>query len=162
MRRRRRSRGRIAGRFAHRVHPAALRDGATRRATSRRRLVRDPATADVRELVPQGGVKSHPGSQLSWSPDGGWIAFGSQEGELFVIRVDGTVPSRVPIPDTVGDHHAYGPAWSPDGTRLAFSMFVDSRNGTDLYTIAPDGSNLVRITSADGAETFANWGPPDT
>jgi Tol biopolymer transport system component len=114
----------------------------------------------LHEIVPQGGVKSHPGSQLSWSPDGTTIALGSQAGELFLVHPDGTGLAQIRLPTALGGHHAYGPDWSPDGTRIVFSMFVESRSSTDLYSIASDGSNLVQITDEDGVENFANWGPP--
>ena len=114
----------------------------------------------LHEIVPQGGVKSHPGSQISWSPDGTTIALGSQAGELFLVHPDGTGLAQIRLPTALGGHHAYGPDWSPDGTRIVFSMFVESRSSTDLYSIAPDGSNLVQITDEDGVENFASWGPP--
>lgn len=117
---------------------------------------------DLHELVAQGRVKSHPGSQISWSPDGTRIAFGSQEGELFLVDVDSGRVSAISMPAEIGSHHADGPEWSPDGKRVVFSMFVESRGDTDLYTISPDGSDLLRITAGGGAEHFARWGLPDT
>lgn len=122
--------------------------------------VMDSDGGSVREIVEQGGVMSHPGSRISWSPNGTSIVFGSQEGELFVVRPDGTGLAQIHLPDDVGDHHAFGPDWSPDGTRIVFSMYVAVRNSTDLYTISPDGSNLARLTTSDGAEAFASWGLP--
>ena len=100
-----------------------------------------------REIVEQGGVKSHEGSQLSWSPDGTLIAFGSQDGDLYLVGPDGTGRRRIPLPDDMGDHHAYGPDWSPDGTRIVFSMFVAAKGSTDLYTISTDGSDLRQVTT---------------
>jgi Tol biopolymer transport system component len=114
----------------------------------------------LRDIVPQGGVKSHPGSQLSWSPDGSTIALGGQAGDLFLVHPDGTGLTQVPMPASIGGHHAYGPDWSPDGAKLVFSMYLDSRSSTDLYSIRPDGSDLVQLTDADGAENFASWGRP--
>ena len=120
-----------------------------------------PDGTGLRELVEQGRVKSHPGSQISWSPDGTRIAFGSQEGELFLVDVESGRVSPIPIPAEIGSHHADGPDWSPDGTRLVFSMFVESKGDTDLYTISPDGSDLLPMTSEGGAEHYARWGLPD-
>jgi Tol biopolymer transport system component len=111
----------------------------------------------LHEIVPQGGVRSHPGSQLSWSPDGTQIALGSQDGKLFLVHPDGTALTEIPLPAEVGSHRAYGPDWSPDGTRIVFSMYVASTDSSDLYTIAPDGSNLTKMTDALGVEGYADW-----
>jgi Tol biopolymer transport system component len=115
---------------------------------------------NARGIVPQGGVKSHHGSQLSWSPDGSTIAFGSQTGELFAVGADGGGVRQIALPASIGPHHASGPDWSPDGRRLVFSMYVDTTGSTDLYAISPDGTDLVRLTDADGAEVLARWGQP--
>jgi WD40 repeat protein len=117
---------------------------------------------DLRELVPQGQVRSHAGSQLSWSPDGNAIAFGSQDGRLFVVDVTSARVSPIPLPASLGTSFASGPSWSPDGSRVAFSLFIDADSSTDLYTMSPDGSDLERITTADGSEQLAQWGPPAT
>jgi Tol biopolymer transport system component len=116
------------------------------------------AGRDLRELVPQGGVRSHTGSQLSWSPDGRQIAYGSQDGHLFIVDVASGRAAAIPLPESVGTSFASGPSWSPDGTRLVFSLFMEADASTDLYTISPDGGDLERITSADGSEQFAQWG----
>jgi Tol biopolymer transport system component len=118
--------------------------------------------SDLRELVEQGKVKSHPGSQISWSPDGTSIAFGSQEGDLYLVGVETGDITRIPLPAEVGSHHADGPDWSPDGSRLVFSMFTDAQGDTELYTIAPDGSDLRQITTGGGSEHWARWGLLDT
>ncbi len=52
------------------------------------------------------------------------------------------------------------PAWSPDGSRLAFVRTVDGN--TDLYTVAADGSDLVRVTSDPAVDTDPAWGPGGT
>ena len=76
----------------------------------------------VREVVvgpPEPIVKgTRPIRDHELSPDGEWIAFteaGVQE-DLFVARVDGTQYRRL-TDDAFRDR---GPAWAPDGARLAF------------------------------------------
>ncbi len=89
------------------------------------------------------------------SPDGEWIAFteaGVRE-DLFVARVDGTQYRRL-TDDAFRDR---GPAWSPDGTRVAF--YSDRSGGYDLWAIRPDGSGLVPLTSGTGLSGFPAWSP---
>ena len=43
-----------------------------------------------------------------------------------------------------------------------FSMFTDTEGDTELYTIAPDGSDLRQITTGGGSEHWARWGLPPT
>jgi hypothetical protein len=107
-----------------------------------------------------------------WSPDGRSIAFERQEmapergaawdsAALFVVDADGSNFHRV-TPSSV---QAIGPAWSPDGTRLAFegSDMVVNAAGTsvvdikyDIYTIGVDGSGLARLTR-DGISALPDW-----
>jgi Tol biopolymer transport system component len=119
-----------------------------------------PDGSHLRELVPQGRVRSHAGSQLSWSPDGATIAFGSQEGDLFQVDVATSTVQPIELPASTGSHFALGPEWSPDGKSLVFSMFLDANGSTDLYTIKSDGTDLVQITDVPGCELWARWAPP--
>ena len=51
-----------------------------------------------RTIVPFGGVRTHPGGEISWSPDGSLIAFGTQDGDLSVVGADGSGLRRIPVP----------------------------------------------------------------
>jgi len=89
------------------------------------------------------------------SPDGKWIAYrshGPQE-DIFVARSDGSEVRRL-TNDVYKDR---GPAWSPDGSRIAFY----SNRGSGIYefwAIKPDGSGLQQITKSNGV-VFPCWSP---
>jgi Tol biopolymer transport system component len=53
------------------------------------------------------------------------------------------------------------PAWSPDGTRIAFTSWRQSNGGLigDPYVIGSDGEHLRRLTNNDFREEFAAWSP---
>ncbi|MDY7077925.1 MAG: DPP IV N-terminal domain-containing protein [Chloroflexota bacterium] len=56
------------------------------------------------------------------------------------MYADGSEPVR--LMDRPGDEIAYAPAWSPDGTRIAF---VSSH---DLYVMNADGSEQTMLTAS--------------
>ena len=102
----------------------------------------------------------------SWSPDGSRLTFAAHDDvgqRLFVMDESGG-EARALTPRDL--YWVEGAAWSPDGTRIAFSASRVSGDVQpsrwDLYTIRPDGSDLVRITSTptpDADESRASWSP---
>ncbi len=110
-----------------------------------------------------------------WSPDGTRIAFianydsesdpdsGSSryepsETRIFTMAPDGTDVKVVPNTEGVG---LYPPVWSPDGERLAFTVYDGRlRLGYNapkriLYTIRVDGSELSRIGEVSTLPTWS-------
>jgi Tol biopolymer transport system component len=89
------------------------------------------------------------------SADGEWIAFteASVLEDLFVARLDGAQYRRL-TDDAFRDR---GPAWAPDGARIAF--YSDRSGEYDLWTIRPDGSGLAQLTSGTGTFGFPVWSP---
>jgi Tol biopolymer transport system component len=88
------------------------------------------------------------------SPDGDWIAFmetGGQE-DLFVARMDGKEYRRL-TDDVARDR---GPAWSPDGRRIAF--YSDRGGVYQLWSIRPDASAAEQIADLPGSN-FPAWSP---
>lgn len=103
-------------------------------------------------VVPFGGVLTHPGGEISWSPVADRIAFGTPDGRLRVIAADGTglETIRVPVPGFV-----FGPTWSPDGAWILVSIATDS--AVDLYAVAVDGSHAVQVTDSSEDEVYTDW-----
>jgi Tol biopolymer transport system component/predicted Ser/Thr protein kinase len=95
------------------------------------------------------------GSGAAWSPDAKTIAYASQE-NLFVANTDGAGSRKlVKLP---GD--CFWIRWSPDGTRLRFTIHESETNTTALWEISADGSHLRPLLpgwSTTPAECCGNW-----
>ncbi len=50
-----------------------------------------------------------------------------------------------------------GPAWSPDGTRIAFAS--DRDGNTEIYALNADGSGVTRLTNHSAFDGGAAWSP---
>lgn len=96
----------------------------------------------------------------SWSPDGKWVAYFSDETgeyELYIQRADGSDTRQQLTKD--GKVFRYNPQWSPDSTQIAFSdktgsLFVFSIE--DSKTTFVDKDPWGRIGGVDWASD-SNW-----
>lgn len=97
----------------------------------------------------------------SFSPDGMWIVFeavGSNDlGSLWKVRADGTQLTLL-LDETAAGSSARQPNWSPLGDKIVFQRTVANAAGTDLCTIAPDGSALTLVTTGFD-DTDVSWSP---
>ena len=82
--------------------------------------------------------------------------------ELAVVGLDGTAPRRLTRHEAFDNY----PAWSPDGTRVAFLSDRDDADWgpwrMDLYMIAADGADVQRLTASlkDVPWWTLDWQPP--
>ncbi len=90
---------------------------------------------------------------------GGRIAFVAN-GDIYVINPDGSNEINLtnhPARDSL-------PAWSPDGTRIAFVSDRDSKH--EIYVVNADGSNLKKLTSLNIESSWSSnapvWSPDGT
>jgi len=73
-------------------------------------------------------------------------------------QLSGCGPSD-PTPCATGDD--FGPAWSPDGTKIAFAGGLDLDTDGEIYIVNVDGTGLTQVTHTGGS-LGPDWGthPP--
>jgi len=119
-----------------------------------------------------GSVVPHLFTRLSWSPDGGRIAFAGvgvdtdragDRTDIYTVRHDGARRRRL---TRLGD--ALNPIWSPDGRSIIFTRLrpvASSENATPagaLWAMSTSGGHLRRVTrSIDGQIDVAGSFTPD-
>lgn len=100
-----------------------------------------------------------------WSPDGAWIAFLSNREEadrIFLVRPDGTGIRRLTAEADTGaarrDLQEAEPAWSPDGTRIAY--VVRTREGASRIRVVELRTGAAReVSGGPGNDTNPAWSP---
>jgi TolB protein len=93
-------------------------------------------------LVSSGGRATSRFGEVSFSPDARSVVVAADsDGRLFTSRPDGS--ERRYLTDSRSDD---GPAWSPDGSRIAFFRASDPPSNAVVFTIGADGSGERRIT----------------
>jgi serine/threonine protein kinase/Tol biopolymer transport system component len=94
-------------------------------------------------------------TDASWSSDGDRLAYTSGK-EVYVANGDGAEPRRL----VTSDGTASWPRWSPDGSRLRFT--VNGANGSAIWEVASDGTRLHALLAGwnnPPAECCGSWTP---
>jgi TolB protein len=123
-------------------------------------------SSDIITMDPDGGnrttiVQAGDNGWPDWSPDGSMLAFTrkvQRVAELFVAAADGGSVTRL----TTTRGFEYTPAWAPDGSAIVYcrTRTADPFSPCDLFTIAPDGSGLTRLTGTARRDEFKpSWQP---
>jgi eukaryotic-like serine/threonine-protein kinase len=92
-------------------------------------------------------------TDASWSVGGDRLAYTSGN-DLYIANADGAEPRRL----VTADGTASWPRWSPDGSRLRFT--VNGANGSAIWEIAADGSRVHPLLTGwnkPPAECCGSW-----
>jgi Tol biopolymer transport system component len=82
----------------------------------------------------------------------------TNDSHIFAASIDeGTVRQ---VTSGTGTHHS--PAWSPDGTRIAFASDSLEPGNVDIYVMLADGSSRERVTTSPAIDTGPEWADDGT
>ncbi len=126
----------------------------------------------LRQLTPTGmDIEFGTGA---WSPQGNEILFSARASEgvyrtLWLVHSDGSGLHQLAIGGCGGSFSdpngraCFDPTWSPDGQKIAFSLFDAATGERDIWTVNVDGTGLFQVTHGDSALLFEgdeapNWG----
>ena len=108
---------------------------------------------------------------FSWSPDGTKVmVIGSTHDDahnkIFVLDADGSdlIDITKDLTPAKGFRFIFLEAWSPDGTKIAFSTLVkdggaDGDLNRDIFAVNVDGANPINLTNHPAWDWGAAWSP---
>ena len=77
----------------------------------------------------------------------------SAEGDIWTMDVDGSARTRL----TTDPAEDFDPAWSPDGSRIAFRSHRDGNE--EVYVMAADGSGQRNLSQHPRSDYSPAWSP---
>jgi TolB protein len=109
----------------------------------------------VREIP----MRSDAFGDVTWSKDGRlafWTNDAGKEGGR-IVSLDARGGDRRELTSSAPGVDA-DPAFSPDGTRIAFRRWTEAKR-SDIWVMDADGSNARPLTNADGSQQDPSWSP---
>jgi Tol biopolymer transport system component len=101
-----------------------------------------------------GGILTAPAQARATFPGAnGKIAF-AHRGGVWVMNADGSGPVRLTSPRRL----SFEPAWSADGTRIAYANEPPGGD-SDIWVMNADGSGKTRITTRSSYDQQPDWSP---
>ena len=130
----------IAGTTAS-IDPAISPDGRSVAFSYNRNIVIAGLDGSGRREVTSGGNNDQ---GVAWSPDGTQLVFTRADADdLFVVGTDGSGLRN--LTGDGGNGQEYEPAWSPDGSTIAYERGTSAGQGS-IYTIPAGGGGATNIT----------------
>ena len=115
-----------------------------------------PKRAPIQPLTDMSLIPFTSGERVSefpsWSPDGTWIAYASDEGgnlDIWKKPIEGGEAVQI----TTASYDESQPAWSPDGRQIAFFSGID---GGGIFLIPAEGGTPYRLTMSGD---HPSWSP---
>jgi len=121
----------------------------------------DRSGTNLKRLTTDSGFDDWP----EWSPVGGLIAYQHFDpdgrSDIWVMNDDGSGHTNL-TSEMMANGFRSTPAWTRDGSRIAFSQTVNDMSGTtsSIWVMHADGSEQRQLTSTQtGFDTAPTWSP---